>query len=110
MCTVSNIGDGWRDSFPKKYPDIVPYIQKPQVSITEFLVFKEQHKKEIEELRNEIKELKKLLKAAKEFDAKTGQSNCEMDDKVEFIRKIAELVGVDMNDVFFGKIKVKIKK
>lgn len=57
-------------------------------------------KKEFEALRKEIEELKKLLLAAKAFDEATGQPDCEMDEKVALIRQIADLVGVDVDEVF----------
>jgi hypothetical protein len=47
-----------------------------------------------------MEELRKLLVAAKDFDVVTGQPDCEVDDKVALIKRLAELVGVDMSDVF----------
>jgi hypothetical protein len=41
----------------------------------------------------------KTLVADKEYDAATGQPDCEMDDKVELLKRIAELVGVDVREV-----------
>ena len=92
MCTISNVGDGWRDSFPNRYPNFTPSDYTgfvPQVSRAEF-----------DALKNEMSELKELLKAAKKFDEATGQPNCETADKVRLIKEIAALVGVDMADVF----------
>lgn len=90
MCTVSNIGDQWKDQFPHKWPKFDPDIYRPaEVSRIEF-----------EALRQEMLELKKLLKAAAEFDAKTGQPHCESDSKVALIKAVAKLVGVDLGNVF----------
>ncbi len=90
MCSVSFIGDGWQKTFPNTWPQINTGLPlEPQVTKFEF-----------EKLRVEVQELRKLLEAAKEFDIKTGQPDCEMDDKVAFIKKIAEFVGVNMDDVF----------
>lgn len=47
-----------------------------------------------------MQELKKLLLAAKEYDKNTGQPDCHADDKVALIKKIAELAGVNMDEVF----------
>jgi hypothetical protein len=55
---------------------------------------------EFDELKREIQELKKLLKAAKMYDTVTGQPDCELEDKVALVKKLAELVGVDLEDVF----------
>lgn len=111
MCTVSMIGDGWRDQFPERWPNIYPHIPKidDAVSAAAFEEYKRKNEAEIAKLRKEIEELKELLLATKKFDEKTGQPNCEADDKVALIKKIAEMVGVDMNDVFFGDIKVAKK-
>ena len=97
MCTVSNIGTGWGGTFPQRYPWIQPYttpysppipVAIPGVSQAEF-----------DRLKREVQELRKLLKAAKEFDAATGQPDCEVDEKVALIKRIAEFVGVDLGDV-----------
>lgn len=56
--------------------------------------------KEIDALRDEIKELKKLLKAAQAYDAATGEPSCETDEKIEAIRAVAKFVGIDITDVF----------
>lgn len=90
MCTVSMIGDGWRDQFPQRWPTITPGVTtEPEVTRAEF-----------EALKKEMQELKDLLKVAKKFDEATGQPNCEVDEKVRLIKEIAKLVGVDMKDVF----------
>src|SRR5262245_24392456 len=94
MCMVSNIGDGWADKFQEKWPQFnppppSPFIVQPGVSQADF-----------DALRKEVQELKELLKAAKKFDAATGQPDCEMAEKVKLIKAIAKLVGVDLGDVF----------
>lgn len=89
MCMVSNIGDQWKDRFPDKWPNFQPQIWPTGVSQTEF-----------DALKKEVEELKKLLKAAADFDKATGQPHCEMDDKVNIIKQIAKLVGVDLEDIF----------
>ena len=55
---------------------------------------------EFDKLAAEVKALKKLLKAAQAFDEATGQKDCEQDEKVELLRRIAEHVGVDVSDLF----------
>ena len=47
---------------------------------------------EFDKLKRDVEELKR----AKEYD----EPDCEMDEKVELIRKVAELVGVDIEDLF----------
>ena len=86
MCVVSMIGDTWKGNFPTTYPTF------PEVSKVEF-----------EALRREVEELKKLLVAAKNFDEATGQKDCEMEEKIKFIRQVADSVGVDLSEVFGGE-------
>lgn len=111
MCTVSNIGDNYRDNFAPRWPGMVhpntwpaqptgvPYPAHP--STAPVPVFTPAvSKQEFEALKKEVEELKQLLKAAKKFDEETGQPDCHMDDKVDFIKKLAEYVGVDLEDIF----------
>ena len=89
MCIVSNVGDAWRDRLPREYPNISP------AGISPFAT-----KSEVEALRRELAELRELLKAAKKFDEATGQPACELAEKVEFSKRIADLMGVDMSEAF----------
>jgi len=99
---VSNIGDNYKEGFPQKWPNVWPHVQQPTPS------FAQQYlgvisRQEFDALKAEVEELKKLLQAAKKFDDSTGQPHCEMDDKVELIKRIAKAVGVEMGDVFTDK-------
>lgn len=91
MCVVSNIGDTYRDMFPNRWPQVPnqPVYPIPEISRAEF-----------DALKREVEALKQLLKEAKAFDEATGQPECQMDQKVAFIRQIADALGVDMADVF----------
>lgn len=51
-----------------------------------------------EEFRKELRSLKKLLKAAAQYDEESGQPDCEQEEKIALIRKLAEGLGVDMED------------
>lgn len=93
MCAVSNVGDYWKQGFPDRYPGWVEPYNPPQVT-----------KQEFDALKKEMEELKKLLKAAKKYDEAMGESDCEMDEKVALIKKFADLVGVNMDEIF-GKKK-----
>lgn len=94
MCVVSSIGDYWKNNLPDKYPWVEPYVGGAG-TYNYIPVSRE----EFDALKKDVEELKKLLQAAKEYDEKTGQPHCEHEDKIALIKKIAELVGVDMKDV-----------
>ena len=56
-------------------------------------------------LKKDVEEIKSLLKKAKEYDERTNQPNCELEEKIEFLRKMADMVGVNMEEVFGKKEK-----
>lgn len=45
----------------------------------------------------EITELRKLLQRAKEYDEKTNQKDCELEEKKEKLRKLAKELGIEIN-------------
>ena len=85
------IAEDFGKRLPEDYPWLpinpMPWASRP-VGQDEFM-----------RLKNEVEELKKLLEAAKKYDTATGQKNCEKDEKVAIVKKVAELVGVDMKDL-----------
>jgi len=99
MCTYSMIMDGWRDTLPDRHPYIQPYTGPttwPPVVINTPAGPTQQ---EFDALKREVEELKKLLKAAKEFDEATGQRDCEQEEKLALLKRIAKMVGVDISNV-----------
>jgi len=113
MCTVSNVGDDWRNNFPDKFPNFPnpfepyppfrsPRKVRPVETSPTIKPFEQMGitREEFDALKREVEDLKKKLEEAKKFDEATGQKDCHMEEKVEFIKKIAEFVGVDLGDVF----------
>lgn len=100
MCVVSYVGDYYRDTLPAKpyWPTIQPFVSPPPSTVP--IVITNIPLEEFNALKRDVEELKLLLKAAKRFDEKTGQPDCETESKVALIKKLAELVGVDMNEIF----------
>lgn len=103
MCVVSYVGDYWRETFPERYPDwedkvkYWPVINNPTSVIKDADL--EQIRSELNSIRNEMIELKKLLKAAIDYDEKTDQHHCENENKIALIKRVAEAVGVDLSDL-----------
>jgi hypothetical protein len=87
----------WPGTLPGRYPQTFPQAPEP-VRPFNFNIGVSQV--EFDKLKAEVEELKKLLLAAKKFDEATDQVDCEMDEKIALITKIAKAVGVDMADVF----------
>lgn len=93
MCTMSMIGDyyseKWRTLPYQTIPNTTPIFgTQPAISREEF-----------EQLKREVADMKELLKRAKAYDEKNGEPDCEMDEKMAVLRKVAEMVGVDLSDV-----------
>lgn len=105
------IGDHYRDRWQDRpwWPGIVPpvwpsppqpvypIIQPPQTVV--FTPVPEISRKEFDDLKREVTEMKELLKRAKKYDEDSGQRDCEIDEKMDLLRKVAKLVGVSLDDV-----------
>jgi hypothetical protein len=118
MCVYSTIVDYERKHVHEHYPWVEPYIYtSPNTNpppwilpiVTEPFVPggktvglptpEGPTREEVDALRKELKDLRKLLKAATKFDEKTNQPDCESEEKVAFLRKLAELFDVDLSEV-----------
>jgi hypothetical protein len=99
MCTVSFVGDDWSRRYPIQEPWVVPYTTPPY-SPNVIIDVNPPTRQELDKLKAELEALKKLLKAAKLYDEETGQKDCEVEEKVALIKRLAELVDVDLEDLF----------
>lgn len=103
MCSVSMVGDSWRNNLPQQFPWVNPPISHPNSGF----IPSPPSRAEFEALRAEIEQMKKELQVARRKDIAAGDPDCEMEEKVAFIKKIADLVGVDLEDIFPVDIKNK---
>lgn len=85
------IGDHFNDKW-KQPPYQQIFTNIPDVSRAEF-----------ESLKKEVEEMKALLKRAKEYDEKNNEPNCEIEEKMAMLRKFADAVGIDLDDVIKKK-------
>ena len=93
MCASSMVGDHYNDMW--RHRDFYPAPAAPLVisgppEIT---------KAEFDELKRQVLEMKELLKRAIKYDKDNGEPECEIEEKMEILRKIAQLVGVNLDDV-----------
>lgn len=96
MCVVSMIGDHYSQK-------TWPYWADPNFTRHEpnqYVATIGPTKAEFDQLKKEVEEMKELLKKAVDYDRRTGQPDCQNDEKIVLLRKIAEIVGVDLNEVF----------
>lgn len=121
MCVVSFVGDHYRDEFDKKlykpwetpwypnyppavYPglpgakDIEKYMEKIQQ--TAAAPSNAELEKQINDLRKQVEEMKRFLIEAIEYDKVYKQPNCENELKIAFLKKVAESVGMTLDDIF----------
>jgi len=73
-------------------PQQFPFEEKPTVSRWEY-----------EQLKREVEEMKQLLIKALDYDKKNNEPHCEVEDKLVTLRKIAELVGINLDDILGPK-------
>lgn len=90
MCFVSNVGDYWRDTLPKRYPWYPTESPYERQTVGE---------EEFDKVKRDLEALKLLLEAAKKFDTDTDQHHCQHDDKIALLKKMAKEFGVDLKDV-----------
>lgn len=95
MCIVSNVS---RDFVDRTWPGINPY--RPIPGGAEVLI--PVGRREFEELKRQVEQLKLELQKARAEDIRDQNPDCEMDNKVKFLRTIAEALGVDLGNVFEG--------
>ena len=88
MCVVSNIYDYGRQQIEQQWPWVTPSIESVPPEVT---------KEDIAEIRRELAELRDLIKAGQRYDEATGQPDCELEEKTELIRRLAELLDVEIN-------------
>jgi hypothetical protein len=95
MCVVSMIGDHFHDKW--KQPNYVQQFE--QIKIDGPSISKE----DFDSLKKEVLEMKELLKKAIKYDKDNNEPDCEVEEKLETLKKVAALLGVDLNDVLNKK-------
>ena len=101
MCMVSSIGD----AFGQRWPDVVPITpavpHQPTITFIRDAVTRE----EFEQLKREVEAIGKLLRAAKDFDAETGQADCDDDAKLQILKSVADALGIDLPITEAGEVR-----
>lgn len=77
MCTYSMIADHYAKTLPIYFPW--------EVTRSEF-----------DALKKEVENMNALLAKAKKYDEEHNEPDCQMEEKVAILKKIAELVGVEL--------------
>ena len=108
MCVYSLVGDHFRETIPTRpyWPAVAPVIYPaPNTAGAAGGTFVLQplvpspSREEFDALKRDVEDMKKLLVRAIEYDKRTGQPDCETEEKIAFLRRVAEFVGVDLDDI-----------
>lgn len=91
MCVVSMVLDHYQEKWRLNV--------SPHVSPLSTFTINPVSREEFEALKRDVEEMKALLIRAKEYDRRNNEPDCEMAEKVALIKKVAELVGVDISEV-----------
>ena len=97
MCAVSAAGDEWTRTWPNIWPPQTPkpWEQPTRVPLQDYI-----SRKEFQELKDLVLKMKEELEKARAQDIAQGNPDCEMEEKVTILKKVAEALGVDLNEVF----------
>lgn len=107
MCVVSNVGDYYQTTIPRRYPNWFPEPQ-PVEPVTPTpgslgampVVPAGVSQEEFNRLKAEVERMKDLLVKAKEIDDATDQPHCETESKVAILKQLAKLFNISLEDVF----------
>lgn len=106
MCVMSMIGDHyrdrWRDRFREQewWPNVPMWPPGPAMPMPVTLPQPSPiTRQQFDDLKREVMEMKELLKRAKKYDEDNNQRDCEVDEKMDLLRKIAAMVGISLDDV-----------
>ena len=103
MCAVSAMIDNWKTNALPEFPfQVMPQAVPPYRTPNAFEVrgVGNVSREEFEKLKQDFEAFKALLLAAKEYDKTTNQPNCEVEEKVLLVRKVADMLGVNVDEVF----------
>lgn len=110
MCVVSMVSDHYDDWFKKQYPDIFkpfptipPFDPNQGIPTYQTPITRE----EFEALKRDVEHMKDLIKRARIYDIENDEPDCEIAEKMERLRQIAELVGIDLDDTIEKATKQK---
>jgi hypothetical protein len=105
MCAVSAVGDNWTPQFEKWKDQLWPHtVPGGPIPVNPGPLFPSgsppPSREEFNELKDLVLQMKKELEAARAQDIANNEPDCEMEDKVAVLKKIAQMVGVSLENVF----------
>lgn len=99
MCVTSMVGDHYNEKWGPFRPLTPQAPVEWSKDYLKDLLNPYPTKAEFEALKKEVQECIALLKKAKLYDEANNEPDCEIEEKMVFIRKMVEFVGLDPNEV-----------
>lgn len=99
MCTVSNVGDLGRKIYEPWVQPSWPIVPEEKV-LPDIKIIPGVTREEFDQLRRDMEDLREVLKAAQIVDEKLGLADCEMEEKVSFLKAVAKLLDVSLEEVW----------
>ena len=97
MCAVSMVMDDWtKKTWPNILPGFQPWTNPPAIGIPA---------EDFKKLKEEVEKLKEELKKARQKDIQEKVPDCKMKESVELIKTLADILGVDLEDILDGHEK-----
>lgn len=100
MCSVSMVADHYADKWRQQ--QIIPQmpgITYPFSPGAAGYPVPAVSRQEFDTLKHDVEEMKAILKRAKAYDEANNEPDCEIEEKMDLLRKVAQMVGVDLDDV-----------
>jgi hypothetical protein len=103
MCVVSMVSDHYLDKWKERYwwektrPDY-PYVPAPipKWPYVPEVDLDKVSREEFNRVKQELEDLKQLLKRAQKYDIDHNEPECELDEKIEALKKIAKAFDVEI--------------
>lgn len=102
MCTVSMIGEHYGDQIKTQWPQLHSITTSPGLDQHDLQRYMQMNpspvtRDEFEALKKTVNEMVVLLRKAKKYDEEHNEPECEIEEKMATLRKVAKLVGVDLD-------------
>jgi hypothetical protein len=95
------VGEHYTEKWKPYWPDLTPLAPNAPPGMP--MPTRDITRAEFDALKRDVEEMKALLKRAKEYDERNGEPDCEVDEKMALLRRVAEAVGISLDDVIGKK-------
>lgn len=95
MCVVSMIMDHYSDKWGKFRPYFSPFQNPEPWPPTQPAT--QPYVSPIKQ--EEVDELRRLLGRARDYDRRNNEPDCELDEKKQTLKRVAEALGINLEDV-----------